>query len=196
MEMMKVGDAHAARPLDMLVKLIREDLEAARAAAKNASEPYYVAAGRKMLEAKGQMKHGEFVDWVKRHFDISIRSAQLYMSLTTAEAEMQRRNDDSSTVLSFRKAIQRHTPNTSHGKPGAWRADLAATVKNAKQEAKRLAEEELTRQQERDAERKLALQLIDIGFKALASKLHPDKGGSRDAMSRLNRVRDRLKNHA
>jgi DnaJ-class molecular chaperone len=43
---------------------------------------------------------------------------------------------------------------------------------------------------------KLAMQLIDIGYKALATKFHPDKGGSRDAMSRLNEVRDRLKQRA
>ena len=52
---------------------------------------------------------------------------------------------------------------------------------------------DLTRKQERDAEQKLALRLIDIGYKVLAQTLHPDKGGSRDAMARLNRVRDRLK---
>jgi hypothetical protein len=35
----------------------------------------------------------------------------------------------------------------------------------------------------------LALQLIDIGYKVLSVKLHPDKGGSHDAMRRLNKVR-------
>jgi hypothetical protein len=39
----------------------------------------------------------------------------------------------------------------------------------------------------------LALRLIDIGYKALAMKLHPDKGGSQDAMARLNLVRNRLR---
>ena len=38
--------------------------------------------------------------------------------------------------------------------------------------------------------------VIDIGFKILVKELHPDKGGSSDAMSRLNRLRDRLKQHA
>jgi hypothetical protein len=32
----------------------------------------------------------------------------------------------------------------------------------------------------------------DMGYKALALKLHPDVGGSAEAMSRLNRVRERL----
>ena len=35
--------------------------------------------------------------------------------------------------------------------------------------------------------RALGLQLIDIGYKVLVTKLHPDKGGSSEAMTRLNR---------
>ena len=42
----------------------------------------------------------------------------------------------------------------------------------------------------------LALQLIDTGYRVLASRLHPDKGGSHEAMSRLNHVRAMLKNAA
>ena len=41
--------------------------------------------------------------------------------------------------------------------------------------------------------RELAEELVDIGYRALATKLHPDRGGSKDAMARLNRVRDELK---
>jgi hypothetical protein len=73
---------------------------------------------------------------------------------------------------------------------------MMENIRRASEAAERWDAEELSRQEERDAERKLALLVIDTGFKALASKLHPDKGGSRDAMARLNRVRDRLKQHA
>jgi hypothetical protein len=50
-----------------------------------------------------------------------------------------------------------------------------------------------TTPEEREADLKLVAQLIDAGYRSLASKLHPDKGGSRDAMSRLSRVRDQVK---
>jgi hypothetical protein len=43
-----------------------------------------------------------------------------------------------------------------------------------------------------EAQRALARRLIDIGYKALAKELHPDKGGSSEAMSRLGDVRRRL----
>jgi hypothetical protein len=42
----------------------------------------------------------------------------------------------------------------------------------------------------------LAVELVDIGFKALATRLHPDHGGSEQAMRRLNRVRRELKSVA
>ena len=39
----------------------------------------------------------------------------------------------------------------------------------------------------------LARELIDIGYKALAKELHPDRGGSVESMAMLNRVRDRMR---
>ena len=59
-----------------------------------------------------------------------------------------------------------------------------------------LAEVRQSRDAEIDLHRKLALQLIDLGYRALATRLHPDRGGSRDAMARLNVVRDELKDIA
>ena len=54
--------------------------------------------------------------------------------------------------------------------------------------------EKQNRAQEYKLLRRLALEMIDIGYKALAAKLHPDKpGGSQEAMQRLNRARDRAK---
>lgn len=41
--------------------------------------------------------------------------------------------------------------------------------------------------------RVLALRVIDVGYKAVAHEVHPDKGGSVDEMARLNAVRDHLK---
>jgi hypothetical protein len=54
-------------------------------------------------------------------------------------------------------------------------------------------EQSFIQQEGRDLEAKLGLRLIDIGFKSLARDLHPDKGGSREAMTRLNKVRERLR---
>lgn len=53
-----------------------------------------------------------------------------------------------------------------------------------------------SRERERALQHKLGLELIGAGFKAMASKLHPDKGGSDEAMARLNAVRANLRKHA
>jgi hypothetical protein len=60
----------------------------------------------------------------------------------------------------------------------------------------RLADERQSRDNEIKLHRELALKLIDLGYRALATRLHPDRGGSRDAMGRLNIVRDELKSIA
>ena len=57
----------------------------------------------------------------------------------------------------------------------------------------RLADERQSREDEVKLHRELALKLIDLGYRAMATRLHPDQGGSRDAMGRLNTVRDELK---
>jgi transposase-like protein len=49
------------------------------------------------------------------------------------------------------------------------------------------------REVERRAEFELTLEIINAGYKVLAAKHHPDKGGSHDAMARLNKGRARLK---
>jgi DUF3102 family protein len=69
------------RPLNVLVPLIKKDLEDASEAAEAAAMPYYRAAGEKMLEVKGQLKYGEFVPWLKRHFKIGESQAKRYMRL-------------------------------------------------------------------------------------------------------------------
>ena len=52
----------------------------------------------------------------------------------------------------------------------------------------------MLREQEHKAERELARQLVDVGFRALAKELHPDtKHGSVADMQRLVRLRDKLK---
>jgi hypothetical protein len=184
-----------ARPLQVLVPLIKKDLEEGMAASERAGMPYYQAAGEKMIEAKAQMKHGEFGAWVERNFKIRPRTAQVYMKYANATSDAQNRTPrtDFANLDDFRR---RHLGEERI--PGSQRdRDLLDPVKQimgkVDVETLNLRHAELKRADERGAQRQLALQLIDIGFKALATKLHPDKGGSREAMARLNQVRDRLR---
>lgn len=68
----------------------------------------------------------------------------------------------------------------------------------ARAEANRLnvppmMQEKQYKDKEAELRHELSIQLIDIGYKVLATKLHPDKGGSPEAMLRLNAVREILK---
>ncbi len=192
-----VEEQRIARPLKVLVPLIKDDLQHGQEAAERAGMPYYQAAGEKLIEAKSQMKHGEFVPWVQRNFEIKIAQADLYMAYAHHAEE-----NDAATSFSSLSEFQRETGrraenyNTFASRKPAWQEPVREVVSRVDTETLNLKREDLKRQDEREAQRELALQLIDIGYKVLARELHPDKGGSREAMARLNAVRDRLKQHA
>jgi len=175
-----------ARPLPVLARLIQEDLKHAAAAAEKAGMPYFIAAGEKLLEAKIQLPHGEFIEWAVRHFSRTRGQLNYYMRLAQMSS-----TEDISSLGDLRRLTQpSYQPRPSHQ---AWHEPVKEVINRVDTETLNLRRDELKRSDERIAQRKLGLQLIDIGYKVLAKTLHPDKGGSRDAMARLNAVRDRLK---
>lgn len=185
-----------ARPLHVLVPLIKDEIRRGDEAAKAAALPYYQRAGELMLEAKGQLPHGDFQSWIERNFGITARHARRYMDYA---GEMKKQNGLASPFSSLSDFV-RKTSDPNYNKPHtvrpqAWHEPVKEAIAKVDVEALNRRQHEMKQAEERDAQRKLALQLIDIGYKALATKLHPDRGGSRDAMSRLNQVRDRLKAH-
>jgi hypothetical protein len=54
----------------------------------------------------------------------------------------------------------------------------------------RLIEEQQAREKEAKRRRQLTKQLIDSGYKSMATRLHPDHGGSTEDMVLLSKVRD------
>jgi hypothetical protein len=188
------NDGAVARPPHILVPLIKDDLKQAHEAAQRAGLPYYRAAGEKMIEAKAQLKHGEFGPWIKRNFGISQQHASRYMAYAHATADTQ--NSRAREFSTFSEFMREEGGDPSYGKvvrKQPWHEPVKQIINKVDVETLNIKRDELKRADERGAQRQLALQLIDIGYKALASKLHPDKGGSRDAMARLNQVRERLK---
>jgi hypothetical protein len=165
-----------ARPLKVLVPLIKDELTAGDAAGLE----HYRQAGEMLNEAKGQVPHGSWSRWLTKNFELSQTTAKRYMRLARVA------KDDDDVFKSTTDGRFRSYREIIGERPAAR---VAENIQRIRQEA-------LSRQQDRDAARKLAMQLIDIGYKALATKLHPDKGGSREAMMLLNEVRDRLKQHA
>ena len=179
----KIQDAlcrAVAHPLKVLVPLIKDELAAGEAAGLE----HYRQAGEMLNEAKEQVAHGSWARWLTKNFELSQTTAKRYMRLA-------RIPDDDDAFKSTTDGRFRSYREIIGERPArvAWHDGVRENIERIRQET-------LSRQQARDAARKLAMQLIDIGYKALATKLHPDKGGSREAMMLLNEVRDRLKQRA
>jgi hypothetical protein len=63
-----------------LAARIKVEHAACVAAVKKSAE-HAMAAGDALTEAKAQLKHGEWLPWLKSHCEISERTAQVYMRL-------------------------------------------------------------------------------------------------------------------
>lgn len=81
-------------------------------------------------------------------------------------------------------------PNRDSHQP-AWQKPVQNIMSGINPEA--IARQAKDAKKEAEMVRALGYKLIDIGFKALATKLHPDVGGSKEAMARLNHVKQILR---
>jgi hypothetical protein len=73
-------DVGLSNSLADLVARIRAEHEATAAALKSSVE-HAMTAGDLLIEAKAQLKHGEWLPWLAEHCEMSERTAQLYMRL-------------------------------------------------------------------------------------------------------------------
>ena len=72
-------------------------------------------------------------------------------------------------------------------------AEREARQRQQDEYTQRLHQQERERAQERRKQFELGLEIIREGRNAIAKRMHPDVGGSKDDMSRLNREAHRLK---
>jgi hypothetical protein len=181
------SDTQVARPLRVLVPLIKEELDAGY----HAGLEHYRRAGALLIEAKSQLQHGEWRAWLKRNFLLSHETARRYMTLArdnhTARSRASVRPRTLSEVMGdFRKYPERAGTLRESDK------DVRRIV--AQVDVDRLAKDRQSREREAKLTKELAHTLIDIGYRVLAAKLHqPDREGSSEAMARLNHVRTLLR---
>jgi hypothetical protein len=175
-----------ARPLKVLIPLIQADIEQG----DRAGMEYYADAGDKLIEAKEQVAHGYWGPWLRKNFDRSDDQARKYMRLARLRAENVAEKTPAEHVLP--SSLNEMLGDTA-------RAQKRRTAESAYKSVLRdletdlYTQEQQTRGDEVKLHRDIALELVDIGYKALATRLHPDRGGSKEAMARLNRVRQELK---
>lgn len=173
-----------ARPLKVLIPLIQADLERG----DRAGMEYYADAGDKLIEAKSQVAHGYWGTWLSKNFTLADRVAQRYMRLSRLRAE----NENRRGAAVLPRSLSEMDGDTKRAREHRARDRSYQSVLRDL-ETDLYAQEQQTRADEVRLHREIALELIDVGFKALATRLHPDRGGSKEAMARLNRVRDELK---
>jgi hypothetical protein len=166
-----VHQQQVVRPPEVLAPLIQQDLAEANQAAAQAAMPYHQAVGEKLLEAKASLAHGEFESWIKRNLKISQRQARRYMQLARSAIENGPASPNSFKSISD-AVRQTSDPNYNRRRSKATkepppRADTEAVAKT----------------------RKLAEAMVNIGYKSLAMKMHPDCGGNTIEMASLNDVR-------
>jgi hypothetical protein len=171
-----------ARPLRVLVPLIQDDLRHGN----SAGMAYYRHAGDKLREARPQVSAHRWTQFLTANFAISKTTAWRYMRASEIHEAAQAsgdRFDDETLADATGEAPKRKARRRQQRKV----LDAIGDV-----DVDHVAQAADSRQQETELHRSIAADLIDIGYKALAMRFHPDRGGSRDAMRRLNRVREEL----
>lgn len=169
-----------ARPLRTLVPLIQGELTAGT----RAGIEHYRRAGEMLLEAREQVARFKWGKWLSKNFALDRSTAYEYMRLAERIA------DDPDLVGDRRQTMHQITRPHVGAARARWRPVVEATKRVDVDE---FAEARQARSDEIQLHRDLAQELVDIGYRALATRLHPDRGGSKDAMRRLNCVRDELK---
>lgn len=169
-----------ARPLKVLIPLIQSELQQGN----DAGHDHYRRAGEMLIEAKEQVTYGSWQQWLTKNFDLSKTTANVYMRWArehldgrpvqaslhqmTGGTDRRREQRQSTQQQAFRRVLR----------------DVAADT---------FVQERQTQDEEIRICREMAEELIDIGYRGMATKVHPDVGGSKVAMTRLNRIRDELK---
>jgi hypothetical protein len=189
----RVASRQITRPLSVLAPLANQAIELGH----TASELHYKKAGELLAEARAQLAPPAFAKWIGSNFKnafgdpLTVSTAKDWMRYAAAVPA-----EGEKPYISLSDFKRRHLGATviSGHKRVRLPPDVKATVQQV--DVGVLRQAVVSQAKERDMQHKLSLQLIDIGYKILATKLHPDKGGSQEAMSRLNQVRDGLKRHA
>jgi hypothetical protein len=172
------------RTLKTLIPLIQSELQQGNAAGRE----HYRHAGEMLIEAKDQLSHGSWTQWLTRNFELSQKQAQVYMRWAR---EHQKRVGDAHLQYRSLREMTGHTERDRDARTSKQHQEFRRIMRDIPRDD--FVRERQARDDEVETRRALAAKLIDAGYRALATTLHPDRGGSKDAMSRLNRVRDELK---
>lgn len=177
---------HIGRPLKVLIPLIQTELQMGN----NAAHDHYRRAGEMLIEARDLITYGSWGKWLTKNFALSRQTASVYMQWARSYQD-NLSADSRQTVYRSLNDMRGSTERARENRQSKQQQDFRRVLREVARD------EFVQERQARDAEvklhRELAEELVDLGYRALATRLHPDRGGSKDAMARLNRVRDELR---
>jgi hypothetical protein len=180
-----------ARPIKILAELIKKEINLAT----EAGIEHYLNAGELLIEAKDsdQVARGAWGGWLSRNFKWSQSTANRWMRAARRREEFDENDPENIEEIVFGGAAETIDPDDA--KARKKRHDKARAIMDAigALDTEAMVLERQTINEEIQLHRDIAVQLIDLGYRAMAMRLHPDKGGSKEAMSRLTTVRDELK---
>jgi hypothetical protein len=167
--------------------------------AEMAAREFRYKAGVCLIEAKASPEMTDFPSYAEQETGVDPRTYQTWMKggrLLLDGATKGRKNGGPAELPSGNElrgdvrssAGYQRRPADYYERP--YISDVDATLNKVNVE--RLREKELDEYREEAEILKLAKQIIDIGYKALATKLHPDKGGNRASMARLTEAKKLL----
>lgn len=180
----------AREQLDMADEVTEEY----RVLGEEKSAKHQIRAGEYLLRALPYINEGKqaYCERVTRR---SYRMCSEYMKAAeklTAQKKIAAKNGTAATK--YPNSIRGFSRPSDAGKDRRHREWTGPVDDMAARARKEQAKEAATVEQERRRKQELAKRLISIGYKVLAKELHPDAGGSRDAMTRLTEVKNRLLN--
>lgn len=170
------------RPLKVLIPMIQSELQQGN----DAGQEHYRRAGQMLIEAKDQVAYGQWGRWLTKNFDLSDSTARIYMRWAREHNQI----GTQGTEVPY-QSLNEMKGTTERRREDRQSKDFRRVLRDVARDD--FIQERQARDDEIKVHRDLAAELIDLGYRALATKLHPDRGGTKDAMARLNRVRDELK---
>jgi hypothetical protein len=187
----KNSDKQVARPLNVIAAEIKDEYKRGKTEATDVWRPHEERIGLLLIEAKTHFPSGGFEDWFNRQgFEFSYRTSQEYRKFAS----------ELGTLPDFvRREIfaPRATPvRMSHVTRPGYKPPVPELKQIRDQAAARAAQilkGRAKRAKEQVVIKRLAVQIIEAGFKLLSTRLHPDKGGSDEGMRRLIAARGQLK---
>lgn len=181
----KTTERTIARPLKVLIPMIQSELQQGN----DAGREHYLLAGQMLIEAKDQVGYGRWGQWLTKNFDLSKTTANVYMRWARERNDL----DGGAVQVPYRsmRDMTGHTERRREDYQDKRQKDFREALRDVPRD--NFIQERQARENEIKLHRELAEELIDLGYKAMAMRLHPDRGGSKDAMARLNRVRDELR---